>query len=146
MTRFLKGRSKSKRELITYLIVFLWAFLGILGLYHNTNIIDLSTYFISLTGFITIYIFGESVRNSKKSSIFLSGATSKRETLTYVIIAIWFTIGCLTIYNGWDLLAVGTYFAALTPFIGSYIIGETYKQEKDHTIHADNDQIKQINS
>jgi hypothetical protein len=144
MTEFLKRRCRSKRGLITYLIVFLWIFLGVLGLYHNTNLIDLSTYFISLTGFVTVYIFGESVRNSKKSSIFLSGPTSKREALTYFIIAIWFIIGGLTICNKGDLLGIGTYFAALTPFIGSYIIGETYKQEKDHTI--DHDQIKQINS
>lgn len=143
MTEFLKRRCRSKRELITYLVVFLWIFLGVLGLYYNTNLIDLSTYFISLTGFITVYIFGESVRNSKESSIFLSGPTSKREALTYIIVAIWFAIGGLTIYKEGDLLGIGTYFAALTPFVGSYIVGETYKQEKDH---ADNDQTKQINS
>lgn len=151
MTNFLKRRCKSKRELITYLIVCLWIFLGVLGLYYGTNLADLSAYFISLTGFITVYIFGESVRNSKKSSLFLPGPVSKRETLTYCIIAVWFILGVITISIKGDLISAGTYFAALTPFIGSYIISETYKQEKNRTEkdnHANDDynQIKQINS
>jgi hypothetical protein len=142
MTEFLKRKCESRLELITYLIIFLWIFLGVLGLYCNTNLIDLSTYFISLIGFVAVYIFGESVRNSKKSSIFLSGSNSKRETLTYFIIAAWFIIGGLTICKGGNLVDVGTYFAVLSPFTGSYIISETYKQKKNHH----NNQIKQINS
>ena len=38
-------------------------------------------------------------------------------------------------------MGMSAYFAALTPFVGSYIIGETYKQEDKPS-----DKFEQINS
>lgn len=141
MIKFLRRCCESKRECITYLVVFLWVVLGVLATYFDTNFTDLAAYFISLTGFVAAYIFGESVRHSKKTSIFLSGKSSKRESMMYITIILWLIAGVWGIINRADLLGISAYFAALTPFVGSYIIGETYKQEDDH--HHD---VEQINS
>lgn len=141
MIKFLRRCCESKRECITYLVVFLWVVLGVLATYFDTNFTDLAAYFISLTGFVAAYIFGESVRQSNKTSIFLSGKSSKREAMMYITIVLWLIAGVWGIINMVDLLGISAYFAALTPFVGSYIIGETYKQEDDH--HHD---VEQINS
>ena len=100
-----------------------------LAIYFDSNLTDLAAYFLSLTGFVAAYIFGESVRKSKKTSIFLPGKTSKREAMSYIMIALWLIIGITVIIRQGDLAGVSAYFASLTPFVGSYIIGETYKQE-----------------
>lgn len=141
MIKFLRRCCESKRECITYLVVFIWVVLGVLATYFDTNFTDLAAYFISLTGFVAAYIFGESVRQSNKTSIFLSGKSSKREAMMYITIVLWLIAGVWGIINRVDLLGISAYFAALTPFVGSYIIGETYKQEDDH--HHD---VEQINS
>lgn len=144
MTEFLKSHTKSKRERIVYIIIFFWIALGILAVYNDTDLNHLSAYFLSLTGFVTAYIFGESVRQSKTSSNFLLGKQSKREILTYIIIILWSISGGFTIIKNGDLLGMSAYFAALTPFIGSYIIGETYKKEEDEEDYVEH--IDQINS
>lgn len=144
MLRFLRRCCESKRECLTYFIVILWIFKGVLATFYETNFNDLAAYFVSLTGFIASYIFGESVRKSHKSSIFLKGPTSKREVMIYIVIAIWLFLGSYSIVNQGDLVGISAYFAALTPFVGSYIIGETYKEEEDHDIIVDD--IEQINS
>ncbi len=143
MIKFLKKCCESKRECITYLVVFLWVTLGIISVYFNASFTELSVYFISLTGFVTSYIFGESIRKSNKSSIFLSGSTSKREAVMYITIFLWLIIGIWVIVKHSDLMGMSAYFAALTPFVGSYIIGETFKEESglDYT-----DEFNQINS
>lgn len=140
MIEFFKNRINSKREVITYVIIALWLALGIVSTYHTANFTDLATYFISLTGFVTVYIFGESVRLSAKSSIFLPGKTSKREAIIYITVIIWFVIGLIAIITKSNLADISTYFASLTPFVGSYVIGETFKAEHN------NDEIKQLNS
>ena len=142
MKRFFKRCCESKRECITYLIVFLWLAVGIIASYFETSFTALATYFISLTGFVALYIFGESVRKSKSSSIFLPGTNSKREVMMYVTIVLWLIAGVLAILQKADLISMSTYFAALTPFVGSYIIGETFKKE----ISYDKEKIEQINS
>jgi hypothetical protein len=129
MIKFLRRCCESKRECITYLIVFLWLLVGITASYFETNFTDLAAYFISLTGFVASYIFGESVRKSTKTSIFLTGSTSKRETMMYITIVLWLIVGLWVIVKNADLMGMSAYFAALTPFVGSYIIGETYKEE-----------------
>ena len=49
--------------------------------YFDTDFTQLAGYFISLTGFVASYIFGESMRPSSDSSIFRKGKNSKRENL-----------------------------------------------------------------
>lgn len=134
MFRFLRRCCESKRECLTYLVLFLWVGLGMLGVYYNVNFTDLAAYFVSLTGFVAAYIFGESVRKSKKTSIFLRGETSRRETMMYIVIALWLIVGVFVIINNADLAGVSAYFAALTPFVGGYIIGETYKGESEFVV------------
>lgn len=141
MIKFLRRCCESKRECVTYLIVFLWVAVGIVATYFDTSFTDLAAYFVSLTGFIAAYIFSESVRKSKKTSIFLAGPTSKREAMIYITVALWLIVGVWVIVRKADLMGMSAYFAALTPFIGSYIIGETYKQENKPT-----ENVEQINS
>jgi hypothetical protein len=149
MIKFLKKCCESKRECITYVVVFFWIILGITASNFNTNFTDLAAYFISLTGFVTAYIFGESVRRSDESSIFMKGKNSKREAMTYFIMLIWLIIGLWCVVNEGDLIGISAYFAALTPFVGSYIIGETYKKEDITFIDNEiiqSDEIDQTNS
>jgi hypothetical protein len=129
MIKFLRRCCESKRECITYLVVFLWVIVGVIASYFKTNFTDLAAYFVSLTGFVAAYIFGESIRKSTKTSIFLAGPTSKREAMMYITIALWLIVGLWVIVKNADLMGMSAYFAALTPFVGSYIIGETYKKE-----------------
>jgi len=119
----------SKRECLTYVIILIWVGIGILGTYFETNFTELATYFISLTGFAGAYMYGESVRQSDDTSIFSPGKSSKREIVIYVTVGLWLLIGIFTIINQSDLMGMSAYFAALTPFVGSYIIGETHKKE-----------------
>ncbi len=120
----------SKRECLTYVIILLWVGAGILGTYYDTNFNELAAYFISLTGFAGAYMYGETKRKSNDTSIFMSGKSSKREIIIYVTVLLWLIIGVFTIINKSDLIGVSAYFAALTPFVGSYIIGETLKAEE----------------
>lgn len=139
MTTFIKDMGISKRETITYIVLLLWIYLGVFASYFSTDFTNLAGYFISLTGFIGSYIFGESKRKSTSTGIFKKGKSSRREIITYVVVFIWAVVGSWVIYNQGDLLGASAYFAALTPFIGSYIIGETFKSDKDI-------EINQINS
>ena len=126
---FLRRCCDSKRECLTYVIILIWVGIGILGTYFETDFTELATYFISLTGFAGAYMYGESVRQSDDTSIFSSGKSSKREIVIYVTVGLWLLIGVFTIINKADLMGMSAYFAALTPFVGSYIIGETHKKE-----------------
>ena len=142
MKSFLRRCCESKRECVTYLIVFLWLAVGVTATYFETDFTALAAYFVSLTGFVASYIFGESVRKSKSSSIFLPGLNSRREVMMYITIALWLIVGVWVIINQADLIGVSAYFAALTPFVGSYILGETFKKE---VIEVE-EEIEQINS
>jgi len=141
MIKFLRRCCESKRECITYLVVFLWVVVGVVASYFETNFTDLAAYFVSLTGFVAAYIFGESVRKSSKTSIFLEGPTSKREAMMYITIALWLIVGLWVIIKKADLMGMSAYFAALTPFVGSYILGETFKKEEDHDSSETTEQI-----
>jgi len=139
---FLRRCCDSKRECLTYIIILIWVGIGILGTYFETDFTELAAYFISLTGFAGAYMYGESVRQSGDSSIFRPGKSSKREIVIYVTVGLWLLIGIFTIINGADLMGMSAYFAALTPFVGSYIIGETLKKEEQDEIEEDyEDQI-----
>jgi len=142
MKGFLRRCCESKRECVTYLLVFLWLAVGVTATYFETDFTALAAYFVSLTGFVASYIFGESFRKSNNTSIFLPGPNSRREVMIYVTIALWLVIGIWVIVKKADLIGVSAYFAALAPFVGSYILGETFKKE----ISDIEDDIKQINS
>ena len=137
---FLKRCCNSKRECLTYIIVLLWCGVGILGSYYEASFTELAAYFISLTGFAGAYMYAETKRKSKDTSIFVGGKSSKRELMIYFTVFLWLVVGIFTIINKADLIGISAYFAALTPFVGSYIIGETVKGEDD------SDKIKQLNS
>jgi hypothetical protein len=61
----------------------------------------------------------------------------------YITVALWFIVGVWVIAKNADLIGMSAYFAALTPFVGSYIIGETFKKENKSD---DSDSVEQINS
>ncbi len=133
----IKEKLNSKRETIVYLVLFFWIEMGSLSVFYDRDLTDLSVYFLSLTGFVMTYIFGESVRKSSDTSVFLKGKTSKRELMMYIVLLIWFLLGNWIIYSGGDIIGASTYFGALTPFVGAYVIGETYKKEPDEEIIDD---------
>ena len=141
MTGILRRCCDSKRECMTYLVMLLWIGLGVLGFSFDTNYTHLAAYFLSLTGFIMSYMFGESYRQSKDSSIFMSGKTSKREAIMYLTIAMWTAIGVYGVIETKDLMALSAYFAALTPFVGAYVIADSVKSEGGST-----GDIQQLNS
>lgn len=58
-TNILKKGPSSRREIMIYLVVVLWAIAGAFGIYYMTNMASLATYFISLSGFIASWIAGE---------------------------------------------------------------------------------------
>ena len=70
--------SKGKRESIIYLTVFLWIGMGILGALMLANFAHLGVYFLALTGFVSVYIWGESVRASKETGILKAGKSTSR--------------------------------------------------------------------
>ena len=53
-----RGKS-SRREVMIYLVIVLWALAGAFGIYYMSNMASLATYFISLSGFIASWIAGE---------------------------------------------------------------------------------------
>lgn len=118
-----------KRETLTYLVVILWIVMGALGALVDANFNSLAVYFLSLTGFAGSYLFGESMRKSSGTSIFLKGTSSRREIMIYLCIFLWFVLGLFGLYKNSDLTQMAAYFAALTPFVGGAILGETFRKE-----------------
>ena len=58
-TGILRKGPHSRRELMIYVIVALWAIGGIAAILTKSDLEGLSTYFISLTGFVGAWIAGE---------------------------------------------------------------------------------------
>lgn len=52
----------SRRELMIYVVVFIWAIAGIVSMYFAASLKDLSIYFASLTGFVASWIAGEKIK------------------------------------------------------------------------------------
>lgn len=55
----LKKGISSRREIMIYVVVSLWAITGGLAIWHQKDLSDLALYFVSLTGFIASWIAGE---------------------------------------------------------------------------------------
>ena len=58
-TTILKRGKSSRREVMIYVVVLLWAIAGSFGIYYMTNMTSLATYFVALSGFIASWIAGE---------------------------------------------------------------------------------------
>jgi len=117
----------SKRERMIYSVIFMWVAIGLLGIFFDSNFAELAGYYVALTGFVGAYLWGESVRGSEKTNGSNKPRKSKREIMMYVIILLWAATGSYAIIKGASILQISAYFAALTPFVGGYIIGETYR-------------------
>lgn len=130
MSNTLSRIASSKRLAMIYVTIILWIELGILAAIYESNILNLSAYFLALTGFVGSYIFGESMRKSSGTSILAKGKSSSREVMLYVVILIWAALGHYSIIAELDLIEMSAYFAALTPFVGSYVLGETFKKDE----------------
>lgn len=49
----------SRREVMIYVVVILWALVGGVAIWYKANLNDLAVYFVSLTGFVASWIAGE---------------------------------------------------------------------------------------
>lgn len=58
-TSIFKSGPNSRRELMIYVVITLWAIAGIAVIIYNSNLTELSIYFASLTGFVAAWIAGE---------------------------------------------------------------------------------------
>ena len=58
-TGILQSGPSSRREVMIYVIVGLWAIAGAFAIWFAANLTDLAVYFVSLTGFIASWIAGE---------------------------------------------------------------------------------------
>jgi|TARA_B110000908_G_C10268273_1_gene467129 hypothetical protein len=58
-TSVLKKGPKSRREVMIYVVVLLWAIAGMVAIWYLADLNELSIYFVSLTGFIMSWIAGE---------------------------------------------------------------------------------------
>lgn len=119
--------NKEKRGVVVYITSLLWLGLAAVSSYLNVPLKDLAVYFISLTGFITTYIWGESVRPAEETSIFLKGKTSVREKTIYLTLILWILLGAFGVYRKLNFVDLAAYFGALTPFVGAFILGRSYK-------------------
>ena len=116
-----------KRIIIIYIVILLWIIFGILASIFGIDYASMSVYFLSLTGFVSAYIWGESIRKSETSSIFKKGETSSRERMMYVVVILWTLLGIWGVYRVTDFVNIAAYFGSLTPFVSAYILGRTYK-------------------
>lgn len=117
-------------KILIYLVLILWILYGVLALLYTISLFSLAAYFVSLTGFIGTYTFTFNRRPSTSTPIYKSGKTSSRELMVYIVILLWCIAGYVAMYTGYELDAVAAYFAALTPFVSTYLIGRTFNRNK----------------
>lgn len=123
----MKLKKSSKSERLIYIVIILWIFMGVLGLIYNTDLVNLSGYYSSLTLFVSTYLWGEYKRTSTSTSIISKGHTSSREIVIYVTVLLWIILGIFGIVKNIDLNTLTIYFSSLSPFVISYIIYKTSK-------------------
>ena len=58
-TGILKKGPSSRREIMIYAVVALWAIGGAAAIWFGSSLTDLAVYFVSLTGFVASWIAGE---------------------------------------------------------------------------------------
>lgn len=126
--------SEEKREILIYVTVILWIVFGVATAFYPVTFSQMAVYFLSLTGFVSAYIWGESVRKSSSSSVFKIGRTSSREKMIYITIALWTILGGLGLISNANFINLSAYFGALTPFVSAYILGKAYKPKGEQTL------------
>ena len=124
-------RKKSKSERLIHVVIFLWIVFGILGIYFESNLVHLAGYYASLTLFVATFLWGEYKRTSSSTPVFKKGKSSSREIVIYITVFLWTIFGLYGIITHSDINQLTVYFAALSPFISSYII---YKTSKGHDL------------
>jgi hypothetical protein len=115
-----------KREALVYIVVALWIFMGLLGVYKEASFADLAIYFGSLTAYVATYIWAEAKRPSIKRRMLKKGPNSRREVMIYVIVALWTIVGGFAIWFKANIGELALYFVSLTGFVASWIAGEVY--------------------
>lgn len=61
-TGILKKGPSSRREIMIYAMVFIWAIAGGFAIWYAADLKELSVYFFSLTGFVTSWLAGEAYK------------------------------------------------------------------------------------
>jgi hypothetical protein len=128
----IKVKTKSKTERLIYVVIFLWIAFGILAIKLNTNLPQLAGYYTSLILFVGTYLWGEHKRESDCTPLLVKGKNSKRETVIYITVLLWVGFGVYGILKAQSLNDLTVYFAALTPFVTSYIIYKTSKGDEKY--------------
>jgi predicted neutral ceramidase superfamily lipid hydrolase len=123
----MKIKRMSKSERIIYIVIMLWIIFGIMGIVFKTNLPELAGYYVSLTLFVSTYIWGEYKRTSTSTSLFKKGMSSTREIVIFITVFLWTVLGLYGILKNVNINDLTVYFTALTPFVGSYIIYKTNK-------------------
>lgn len=123
----MKNEKLSKSTRLIYIIIFFWVYFAVIGLLYSANLAQLAGYYASLTLFVGTYLWGENKRLSSKSSVFKKGDSSAREITIYITVLLWVITGTVGIFFGADINQLTVYFAALTPFVSSYLIYKTSK-------------------
>lgn len=117
----------NKRMALVYSTIASWLVMYFLGLEFNVSFASLAVYFLSLTGFVASYIWGETIRPSDATSVFRKGKSSNREIMIYVCVVLWLGVGIYGIMKHASMEQLSAYYSALTPFVSTYILGSSYK-------------------
>ena len=113
-----------KRLLVIYIVIVMWVSLFTTSFTFDTDLLDLTAYFSSLTGFVALYGWSETKHPSNKTNIFTKGKNSKRETITYICMVIWLFCGVFGMWKGMSITSIAAYFASLTGFVATFMVGE----------------------
>ena len=119
-----------KRLILIYTTIIIWLLFGLSGLYLSVSLTSLAIYYVSLSSFIISYLVGESIRPSEKTAILKKGENSKREVMIYITILLWIIMGIYGLIKNSDMNELSAYFAALTPFVSSFIIADSFKKNE----------------
>lgn len=128
--------NKEKRGVLIYITSLLWLLLGATATYFAVPLVDMSVYFLSLTGFVSSYVWGEGVRPSTETSIFSKGETSAREKMIYITILLWIIVAAFGFYRKLNFVELAAYYGSLTPFVGAFILGRSYQANTNTDIKS----------
>jgi formate hydrogenlyase subunit 3/multisubunit Na+/H+ antiporter MnhD subunit len=131
----------SKSTRLIYLIILFWVYFGVMGITYSADLTQLAGYYASLTLFVSTFLWGEYKRQSSKTSMFEKGESSEREITIYAVVFLWLVLGTVGIIFKTNINQLTVFFAALTPFVSSYII---YKTSKGEDIQAIDKETKKL--
>ena len=131
-----------------YVVMFLWLAFGAFVSFYapkdskgvvqpKTTLTNMAIYFVSLTGFVGSFIYGDTVKTKDWTTpLFVKGPNDSRETIVYISIALWLLAGLYGITFCVGLDQIGAYFGSLTPFVAGYVLGETQRSSSPAQIAA----------